>query len=591
MATEVVMPQMGESIAEGTITKWLVKIGDKVERDQPLFEISTDKVDAEIPSPAAGVLLEIRNQEGETVPVNQVVATIGEAGEAAGAAAPAAPATAPAAGAPAAAVAPAPPAGAAAPAQAPAPPAGAAAPAAPAQASAPAAGAASKPAEPSAPAPAPASAPAPSPQPAAAAPEKQAAPGAETAAREETSREGAAAGDETAAREETSEGAAAASGGAGASGPRRVPSPAAPAAAGAAAAEESQEVRRDEGESDLARESDREEVSEGERLRRFSSPLVRSIAAKEGVDLQEVAGTGAQGRVTKGDILSFLEQRRTAPAPARPAAVPAPPAAAPPAAAAPQPLRPTGGFYVPAYVEGEDVEIEPMSKIRQITAAHMVYSKATSAHVTTIFDFDMSRVARIRARAKDNFARKEGTKLTFMPFIFKAVVNGLKAHRKVNASIDGTNIVYKKNINLGMAVDLGHGLIVPVIKHADHLNLIGLAKAANDLAERARGKKLKPEEVQGGTFTITNPGVFGSLFGTPIINQPQVAILGVGAIEKRPVVVEDADGNDSLSIRTRCYFGITYDHRLVDGADADRFMVDLKKTLETDTWTELEPYV
>ena len=254
-------------------------------------------------------------------------------------------------------------------------------------------------------------------------------------------------------------------------------------------------------------------------------------------------------------------------------------------------MRPTGGFYVPAYVAGEDVEIEPMSKIRQITAAHMVYSKATSAHVTTIFDFDMSRVARIRARAKDGFARKEGTKLTFMPFIFKAVVNGLKAHRKVNASIDGTNIVYKKDINLGMAVDLGHGLIVPVIKHADHLNLIGLAKAANDLAERARGKKLKPEEVQGGTFTITNPGVFGSLFGTPIINQPQVAILGVGAIEKRPVVVEDADGNDSLSIRTRCYFGITYDHRLVDGADADRFMVDLKKTLETDTWTELEPYV
>jgi pyruvate dehydrogenase E2 component (dihydrolipoamide acetyltransferase) len=549
MATEVVMPQMGESIAEGTITKWLVKIGDKVERDQPLFEISTDKVDAEIPSPAAGVLIEIRNQEGETVPVNQVVATIGEAGEAAGAAAaPAAPAEA----------------------AAPAAPAETAAPAAPAQAAAPAAGAAGKPAEPSAPAPAPASESAPSPEPAAAAPEKPAAPVAETAARDETSREGA-----------------------GASGPRRVPSPASPAAAGTDAAQESQEVRRDEGDSDLARESDREELSEGERLRRFSSPLVRSIAAKEGVDLQEVAGTGAQGRVTKGDILSFLEQRRTAPAPApaRPAAVPAPSATAPSAAAAPQPLRPTGGFYVPAYVEGEDVEIEPMSKIRQITAAHMVYSKATSAHVTTIFDFDMSRIARIRARAKDNFARKEGTKLTFMPFIFKAVVNGLKAHRKVNASIDGTNIVYKKDINLGMAVDLGHGLIVPVIKHADHLNLIGLAKAANDLAERARSKKLKPEEVQGGTFTITNPGVFGSLFGTPIINQPQVAILGVGAIEKRPVVVEDADGNDSLSIRTRCYFGITYDHRLVDGADADRFMVDLKKTLETDTWTELEPYV
>jgi pyruvate dehydrogenase E2 component (dihydrolipoamide acetyltransferase) len=541
MATEVVMPQMGESIAEGTITKWLVKVGDKVERDQPLFEISTDKVDAEIPSPAAGVLIEIRNQEGETVPVNQVVATIGEAGEAAGAAAPAATASA-----------------ASAPAASPAPSPAAAQPAA----------AAPKPAEPSAPAPAPAApapAPASSPQPAAAA-EQQAAPGApdaDAAAREETSREGAA---------------AAAGAGAGASGPRRVPSP---------VSEERQDVRRDEGDSDLARESDREELSEGERLRRFSSPLVRSIAAKEGVDLQEVAGTGAQGRVTKGDILSFLEQRRTAPAPApaRPAAVPAPPAAAP------QPLRPAGGFFVPAYVEGEDVEIEPMSKIRQITAAHMVYSKATSAHVTTVFDLDMSRIARIRTRAKDKFARQEGTKLTFMPFIFKAVVNALKAHRKLNAAIDGTNIVYKKNINLGMAVDLGHGLIVPVIKHADHLNLIGLAKAANDLAERARGKKLKPEEVQGGTFTITNPGVFGSLFGTPIINQPQVAILGVGAIEKRPVVVEDTDGNDSLSIRTRCYFGITYDHRLVDGADADRFMVDLKKTLETDTWTELEPYV
>ena len=514
MATEVVMPQMGESIAEGTITKWLVKIGDKVERDQPLFEISTDKVDAEIPSPAAGVLIEIRNQEGETVPVNQVVATIGEAGEAAGTGAPAAAATA-------------------------APSAGVSAPAAGAAPAAPAA--AAPPAAPAAQAPAPAPTPASPPQPAAAAAEQQAAAGS------------------------------------GASGPRRVPTP---------AAQERQDVRRDEGESDLARESDREELSEGERLRKFSSPLVRSIAAKEGVDLQEVAGTGSQGRVTKGDILSFLEQRRTAP-PARPAAVPAPPAAAP----APQPLRPTGGFSVPAYVEGEDVEIEPMSKIRQITAAHMVYSKATSAHVTTIFDFDMSRIARIRARAKDRFARQEGTKLTFMPFIFKAVVNGLKAHRKVNASIDGTNIVYKKDINLGMAVDLGHGLIVPVIKHADRLNLIGLAKAANDLAERARGKKLKPEEVQGGTFTITNPGVFGSLFGTPIINQPQVAILGVGAIEKRPVVVKDADGNDSLSIRTRCYFGITYDHRLVDGADADRFMVDVKKTLETDTWTELEPYV
>ncbi len=522
MATEVVMPQMGESIAEGTITKWLVKVGDKVERDQPLFEISTDKVDAEIPSPAAGVLLEIRNKEGETVPVNQVVAAIGEAGEGAAASAPApAPASAPA------------PAAAAAPAAAPPPSAPRAA-----SVPAPAPAAAQAPAAASAPAPAAASAPAPA---------------------------------------------------------------AAPAAAEEGAVEqERQDVRRDEGDSSLERESDRE-ASESERLRKFSSPLVRSIASKEKVDLQEVEGTGAHGRVTKTDILSFLDQRKSAPAAAAAPATAAGAAAGAPAAAAAAPAapapapapaaRPAGGFSVPAYAEGDNVEIEPMSKIRQITAAHMVYSKATSAHVTTIFDFDLSRVARIRARAKDAFARKEGTKLTYMPFIFKAVVNGLKTYRKVNASIDGLNIVYKNDINLGMAVDLGHGLIVPVIKHADRLNLVGLAKAANDLAERARSKKLKPEEAQGGTFTITNPGVFGSLFGTPIINQPQVAILGVGAIEKRPVVVEDADGNDSLAIKTMSYFGITYDHRLVDGADADRFMIEVKKTLETDTWTELDPYL
>jgi 2-oxoglutarate dehydrogenase E2 component (dihydrolipoamide succinyltransferase) len=248
------------------------------------------------------------------------------------------------------------------------------------------------------------------------------------------------------------------------------------------------------------------------------------------------------------------------------------------------------GFHVPAYHDSEDVEIEPMSKIRQITAAHMVYSKATSAHVTTVFEFDMSKVAKARNKAKDGFFKKEGTKLTFMPFIFKAVVNGLKKYKKLNAAIDGTNIVYKKNINLGMAVDLGTGLIVPVIKKADQLNIVGLAKAANDLADRARTKKLKPDEAQGGTFTITNPGVFGSLFGTPVINQPQVAILGVGVVEKRPVVIEDADGNDAISIKTMCYFGISYDHRLVDGADADRFMLELKRTLEEDTWTELDPY-
>ena len=248
------------------------------------------------------------------------------------------------------------------------------------------------------------------------------------------------------------------------------------------------------------------------------------------------------------------------------------------------------GFSVPAYREGEEVEIEPMSKIREITAAHMRYSKDTSAHVTTVFHIDMTRVARARARAKDGFAAANGTKLSFMPFIFKAVASALRKHKKLNASIDGTNVVFKKHVNLGMAVALDRGLIVPVIRDADQLSLVGLAKTANDLAERARGKKLGPDELQGGTFTITNPGVFGSLFGTPIINQPQVAILGIGTIEKRPVVMTDDDGADTIAIRTMCYFGITYDHRLVDGADADHFMIDVKKVLEEDGWSELDSY-
>jgi 2-oxoglutarate dehydrogenase E2 component (dihydrolipoamide succinyltransferase) len=490
------MPQMGESIAEGTITRWLVKVGDKVERDQPLFEISTDKVDAEIPSPASGTLLEIRNQEGETVPVNQVVGTIGDAG--------AQPAAAPAAAAP----------------------------------------------------------------PPAASPEPQPAPAPAAAA--------SASASASASAEQATE------------------------------AEEEEEVVRDSGESAQAKEIEAAESDVEDRLRKFSSPLVRNIAAKEGVDLGQVSGTGAHGRVTKDDILGHLEQRKSAPAPvaAAPAAAPAPAAAksaaapAPPlapaaAAAAPAGQRPLpAGFHVAAYTEGENVEIEPMSKMRQITAAHMVYSKATSAHVTTLFHIDMSKINKARLRARDGFFKKEATKLTFMPFIFKAVATALKAHRSVNASIDGTNIVYKKDINIGMAVDLpGRGLIVPVIRKADQLSLVGLAKTANDLADRARTKKLKPEETQGGTFTVTNPGVFGSLFGTPVINQPQVGILGVGAIEKRPIVVEDEDGNDSIVIKTMCYFSISYDHRLVDGADADRFMIDLKKVLEQDSWTELEAYV
>jgi 2-oxoglutarate dehydrogenase E2 component (dihydrolipoamide succinyltransferase) len=314
-----------------------------------------------------------------------------------------------------------------------------------------------------------------------------------------------------------------------------------------------------------------------ERVRRLSSPLVRNIAREHDVDLAQVEGSGIHGRVTKQDILGFLERREAAPARA--------------AAASAAGGKVGTGFHVPAYAAGENVAIEPMSKIRQITAAHMRYSKDTSAHVTTVFHMDFTKVHRARERAKRRFQEANGTKLSYMPFIFKAVCNALKANPKLNAAIDGTSVVFKRDINLGMAVALDWGLLVPVIRNADTLNLIGLAKAANDLADRARAKKLGPDELKGGTFTITNPGVFGSLFGTPIINQPQVAILGVGAIEKRPVVATDADGADTIAIRVMSYFGITYDHRLVDGADADHFMNDVKATLESDAWPELNPYL
>ncbi len=452
MATDVIMPQMGESIAEGTLTKWLVKVGDSVERDQPLFEISTDKVDAEIPSPATGVLLEVKSEEGAVVHVDQVVAVIGQADEQVVAEKPAAAAPAPLV----------------------------------------------------------------EPQPAEAAPR-------------------------TVSVEPP---------------PSRAPE----AATGAADAE-------------LV-----------ERVRQFSSPLVRRMAAEEGVDLEQIEGSGIHGRVTKRDLEGYLEKRSATP--------PAPKPAAPRTAEVVTPApKPTGEFMVPAYLEGDNVEIEPMSNIRRLTAAHMAYSKQTSAHVTTVFDMDLSRVARIRNRAKGGFLATHGTKLTFMPFIFRAVANALIANPKLNAAIDGTNIVFKKDINLGMAVALDWGLIVPVIRHADRLNLLGLAKSANDLAERARSKKLAPDEVQGGTFTITNPGVFGSLFGTPVINQPQVAILGVGAIEKRPVVDTDAEGNDTISIKTMAYFAVTFDHRLVDGADADQFMNHIRQTLLDETWSELDAFL
>ncbi len=274
--------------------------------------------------------------------------------------------------------------------------------------------------------------------------------------------------------------------------------------------------------------------------------------------------------------------------------------AEPPAPVTPVPRRaevvapaqkPVGEFVVPAYSEGDNVEIEPMSNIRRLTAAHMAYSKRTSAHVTTVFDMDLSRVARLRNRAKSGFLATHGTKLTFMPFIFRAVANALIANPKLNASIDGTDVIFKKDINLGMAVALDWGLIVPVIRHADRLNLLGLAKTANDLADRARGKKLSPDEVQGGTFTITNPGVFGSLFGTPVINQPQVAILGSRRHREATRGRYRSEGNDTISIKTMAYFAITFDHRLVDGADADQFMNHMRQTLLEETWSELDAFV
>jgi 2-oxoglutarate dehydrogenase E2 component (dihydrolipoamide succinyltransferase) len=429
---DVVMPQMGESVAEGTVVRWIKKVGDRVDRDEPLFEISTDKVDAEIPSPAAGVLLEIRAKEGETVPVEAVVAVIGEAAAA----------------------------------------------------------------EP------PAAAPAPVP----AVP----APAAPVAA---------------------------------------VPAPAAPAAPVAAVSAPAAHATPPPAEAGPA----------GEGQRQKSSPLVRKIAKEHGVDLARVPGTGLGGRVTKDDILGFLGK------------APAPVAAASPAKA----VHPAPAAHVPAFKPGDNVEIVPMSVMRRKIAEHMLLSRRTSAHVHSVFEVDYTRVAKIRQARKADYER-QGVKLTYMSFLMKAAVDALKAVPVVNTSIDGDNVVYKKDINLGIAVALDWGLIVPVIKHAEEKNVLGLSRAIQDLAARARAKQLKPDEVQGGTFTITNPGVFGAQFGMPIISQPQVAILGVGTIEKRVVVVED----DAIGIRTRGYLSIGYDHRLIDGAVADEFMSHLKHTIE-----------
>ena len=441
---DVLMPQMGESIAEGTLSKWLKKLGDEVKRDEPLFEISTDKVDAEIPAPSAGFLAEIKVQEGQTVPVQTLVAVI-ETDK--GASATAAPATA-------------------------------ASPAAP---------------------------------PVAAAQRAPAAPGGTAVSPPSTSPVL----------------------------PR--PSPASP----------------------VVPKGDGAETAE-ERLRRKSTPLVRKIAAEHQVDISTIPGTGFAGRVTKQDILGVIE--RGVPAPAAPGS------------RLPSPV-PSGPVEHPVVDPWPGDRVEPFSKIRKITADHMIMSRRTSAHVTSFFEIDYSRVAELRRKHKAAYAER-GVNLTYLAFIAKTCAEQLRKHPVVNAAVSGDNIIYRRDVNIGIAVALDWGLIVPVVKRADELSLAGLARTINDLGERARSKKLLPDEIQRGTFTITNPGVFGSYAGAPIINQPQVAILGVGAIEKRPKVVTLPDGTDTIAIRTMGMVSMSYDHRVVDGADADRFLADVKRALE-----------
>jgi len=425
MPTDIIMPQMGESIVEGTITKWLKKPGDKVQRDEPLFEISTDKVDAEIPAPASGVLREIKVTEGTTVNVNTVVGTIAVDGEAA-------------------------------------------------------------------------------------APTKPAPAKAEEKKIEE-----------------------------------KKASPAALPAAPPPAAQDDEEEAR-------------------------SSPLVRKIAREHGVTLSQITGTGLGGRITKQDIMQFIESQGSA----QPAPTPASPAQ--PAAAAPAP-RPAA----PAPYPGDLV---PMTNMRKLIAKHMIESRRTSAHVHCMYEVDFTRIVNLRAKNKSGFEQRHGARLTFMPFFVRAAVIALQQWPILNASLEGDNIRYHRQINMGVAVALDWGLIVPVLKNAGDLNFLGLQRGITDLGERARTKKLKPDDVEGSTFTITNPGQFGAVFGLPIINQPNSAILGVGGITKQPMVITDKDGNDSIAIRSVVHLTLGYDHRLIDGAVADQFMAQVKKNLET--WTE-----
>jgi pyruvate dehydrogenase E2 component (dihydrolipoamide acetyltransferase) len=478
MPTPVVMPQMGESIAEGTIVRWLKKVGDTVDRDEPLFEISTDKVDAEIPSPAAGVLTEITAHEGDTVAVNSVVANIAAAGESAPPPAPVAPASPPVA----------------------------------------------KPSS-----------------------------GAEKAAASTQSQGDGASTRNPAHTNQDTVG--------------QVP-PSPEAKRGGPAGATPKQPARSNGSGDA-------EPSQDDLRRQKSSPLVRRIAREHNVDITQIPGSGIGGRVTKHDILGFIETGTAGPPMAGPAGV----------ASAPAETRPTDPLPVGRVSPRSEsirggpagpgsVEVQPLSVMRKKIAEHMVMSRRTSAHVHSVFHVNFSTIEKIRQQKKGEYERVEA-KLTYMAFIAKAIVDALRRYPIVNASIDGDNVVYKKDINLGIAVALDSGLIVPVLKHADEKNLLGLSRGISDLAERARAKQLKPEEVHDGTFTITNPGQFGAQFGMPIINQPQVAILGVGTIEKRPVVVDDA-----IAIRTMAYLTLGFDHRLIDGAVADEFMAFVKNQLE-----------
>ena len=590
MPTDVIMPQMGESIFEGTITKWLKKPGDSVQRDEPLFEISTDKVDAEIPSPSAGVLQEIKVAEGATVQINTVVATIGEAN---GASAPAA--AAPSSNAPAKEV-------------------------APSQ-------------ETGKPAPAAAETPAPAAQNGAAQP---AGSGSSTdvimpqmgesifegtitkwlkqvgdnVQRDEPLFEistdkvdaeipSPAAGVLSEIKSQAGStvqintvvavigGAAAGSSGASVSPDPQAPAPHAAAQPGEPAAQLSTNPSKPSAAPEAATPFEDDAAATSERLR--SSPLVRKMAKDNDLDLRKIPGTGSSGRITKEDVEGFLAKQgdaKAAPAPASAATAPAASTPVAPAqvstasaiaSAAPKAATTPAATPKPG-------ELVPMSRMRSIIAQRMVESKHTSPHVHTVFKIDMTRIVRMREKEKSKYEQRNGVKLTFMPFIARAVIQALRKMPIVNASMEGDAIRYHANVNLGIAVALDWGLIVPIVKQAEEKSFLGVARSIVDLAERARGKKLKPDEVGGGTFTLTNSGIFGEQFGTPIISQPESAILGIGGLFKEPLVITDEYGTDSIAIRNVIHLTLGFDHRIIDGADAGKFMSEVKKYLEN--WSE-----